>query len=163
MRNELYLRSRTGVRASFLALTCAEGSESSSSRPTEGKLSWSDGAEVGSLPARRVLTQGGQHLEPQPMMMFMTLPPYTRISEGEVHSRGLGVRNCSHRARSRPLSEQSESIGRACEATSAEGIARCTSVGNPFQGGFSCPRAQKEAGTLPRGVPSGSAHGRQLW
>ena len=29
-------------------------------------------------------------------------------------------------------------------------------------GGFSCPRAQKEAGVLPRGVPPGSAHGRQL-
>jgi hypothetical protein len=39
MRNKLYLRSRTGVRASFLALTCAEGSESSSSRQTKGKLS----------------------------------------------------------------------------------------------------------------------------
>jgi hypothetical protein len=39
IHNELYLRSRTGVSASFLALTCAEGSESSSSRQTEGKLS----------------------------------------------------------------------------------------------------------------------------
>jgi hypothetical protein len=39
MRNELYLRSRTGVRASFIAPTFAEGSESSSSRQTEGKLS----------------------------------------------------------------------------------------------------------------------------
>ena len=39
MRNELYLRSRTGVRASFIALTLAEVSESLSSRQTEGKLS----------------------------------------------------------------------------------------------------------------------------
>src|SRR5258708_10045222 len=93
---------------------------------------------------------------------FMTLPAYTRISEGEVHSMGLGVRNCSHRALADPLSEQSERIERACEATSSEGTARCASCGNPFQGGFSCPRAQKEAGALPRGMPAGSAHGRQL-
>src|SRR6266446_1058025 len=39
MRNEFYLRSRTGVRASFMALRFAEGSESTSSRQTEGKLS----------------------------------------------------------------------------------------------------------------------------
>src|SRR6266446_5286182 len=39
MRNEFYLRSRTGVRASFIALRFAEGSESTSSRQTEGKLS----------------------------------------------------------------------------------------------------------------------------
>jgi hypothetical protein len=39
MRNEFDLRSRTGVRASFIALTFAEGSESISSRQTEGKLS----------------------------------------------------------------------------------------------------------------------------
>jgi len=51
----------------------------------------------------------------------MTLPPYTRTSEGEVHELGLGVRNGSHRARSRPLSETRESIERAGEGTSAEG------------------------------------------
>jgi poly(3-hydroxybutyrate) depolymerase len=39
MRNELYLRSRTGVRASCMALTCAERRKSSSSRQPEGKLS----------------------------------------------------------------------------------------------------------------------------
>jgi hypothetical protein len=39
---------------------------------------------------------------------FMTLPAYTRISEGEVHSLGLGVRNGSHRALFNPLSETSE-------------------------------------------------------
>ena len=60
---------------------------------------------------------------------FMTLPPYTRTSEDEVHSLGLGVRNCSHRALSDPLSEKSERIERACEATSAEGTARCASRG----------------------------------
>ncbi len=56
---------------------------------------------------------------------FMTLPAYTRISEDEVHSLGLGVRNCPHRALSGPLTEKSERIERACEATSAEGTARC--------------------------------------
>ena len=54
---------------------------------------------------------------------FMTLPPYTRIREGEVHELGLGVRSCSRRARSRPLSEPGESIERACEGTSAQGTA----------------------------------------
>ena len=44
MRNELYLSSRTGVRASFIVLTCAEGSESSSSRQ----------ARSGSSPAQRL-------------------------------------------------------------------------------------------------------------
>ena len=63
------------------------------------------------------------------MMLFMTLPPYTRTSKGEVHELGLGVRNCSHRALSDPLSEKSESIERACEDTSAEGTARCASRG----------------------------------
>ena len=96
------------------------------------------------------------------MVLFMTLPPYTRISEGEVHSLGLGVRNCSHRALADPWSEQSERIERACEALQPKGQRVAHPVGNPFQGGFSCPRAQKEAGALPRGVPSGSAHGRQL-
>jgi len=60
---------------------------------------------------------------------FMTLPPYTRTSEDEVHSLGLGVRNCSHRTLSDPLSEKSERIERPCEATSAEGTARCASRG----------------------------------
>ena len=59
----------------------------------------------------------------------MTLPPYTRIREGEVHELGLGVSNCSHRARSRPLSGTSESVERFCEGTSAEGTARCASRG----------------------------------
>ena len=62
-------------------------------------------------------------------MMFMTLSPYTRTSEDEVHSLGLGVSNGSHRALSDPLSDKSESIERACEDTSAEGTARCASVG----------------------------------
>jgi hypothetical protein len=51
----------------------------------------------------------------------MTLPAYTRISEGEVHELGLGVRGCFYRTRSDPVSETRESIERACEATSAEG------------------------------------------
>ena len=37
-----------------------------------------------------------------------------------MHELGLGVRKCSHRARSRPLSEPSESIERECPATLAE-------------------------------------------
>jgi hypothetical protein len=39
MRNEFDLRSRTGVRASCMALTCAWGTESLSSRHTETPLS----------------------------------------------------------------------------------------------------------------------------
>src|SRR5258708_2994208 len=39
MRNELYLSRRTGVRASCMAHRFASGSESLSSRQTEGKLS----------------------------------------------------------------------------------------------------------------------------
>jgi hypothetical protein len=81
-----------------------------------------------------------QFLAPRPMTLFMTLvmgfydafmtlPRYTRIREGEVHELGLGVRNCSRSTRSRPLSEPSESIERACEATSAEWTARCASRG----------------------------------
>ncbi len=60
---------------------------------------------------------------------FMTLPRYTRIREGEVHELSLGVRKCSRRVLADPLSEPSESIERACEATSAEGTARCASRG----------------------------------
>jgi hypothetical protein len=93
---------------------------------------------------------------------FMTLPAYTRISEGEVQEPGLGVRNCSHSALFDPWSEQSERIERAVKALQPKGQRVAHPVGNPFQGGFSCPRAQKEAGALPRGVPSGRAHGRQL-
>jgi hypothetical protein len=46
-----------------------------------------------------------------------------------VHELGRGVRNGSRSARSDPLSETSESMERAGEATSAEGIARCASRG----------------------------------
>jgi hypothetical protein len=92
------------------------------------------GAEVGNLPGLGAFSHlGGSafgataHADVH--NAFMTLPPYTRTSEGEVHSRGLGVRNGSHRVRSRPLSDKSGSIERACEATSAEGTARCASRG----------------------------------
>src|SRR6266849_8497563 len=78
MRNEFALRSRTGVRASFLALTCAS--------------------------SRRAVPHATAHDAVHGA--FMTLPPYTRISEDEVHELGLGVRNGSHSARSRPLSKQ---------------------------------------------------------
>jgi hypothetical protein len=47
---------------------------------------------------------------------FVTLPAYTRTSEGEVQEPGLGVRNRSHGALADLLSEQSERIERACEA-----------------------------------------------
>src|SRR5258708_27944726 len=94
------------------------------------------GAEVGSLPGLGAFSHmGGSAFGATAHAAvhdtFMTLPPYTRTSEGEVHELGLGVRNCSHRALSDPLSETSESIERACEGTSAEGTARCASRGKP--------------------------------
>jgi len=84
------------------------------------------GAEVGVLPGLGAFSHmGGSAFGATAHAAvhdaFMTLPPYTRTSEGEVHELGLGVRNCSHRARSRPLSETRESIEWACEGTSAEG------------------------------------------
>src|SRR5258708_2975385 len=92
------------------------------------------GAEVGSLPGLDACSHmGGSAFgataHDAVHDAFMTLPPYTRTSEDEVHELGLGVRNCSHRALSDPLSEQSECIERACEGTSAEGTARCASRG----------------------------------
>ena len=96
------------------------------------------GAEVGSLPGLDAFSHRGgsafgatahDAVHGAVHDAFMTLPPYTRTSEGEVHSRGLGVRNCSHRASSDPLSGKSERIERACEATLAEGTARCASRG----------------------------------
>src|ERR1700738_1721397 len=60
---------------------------------------------------------------------FMTLPPYTTTSVDEGHSLGLGGRNGPHGGFSDPLSEKSEGIERPCEATSAEGTARCASRG----------------------------------
>jgi antirestriction protein ArdC len=96
------------------------------------------GAEVGNLPGLGAFSHMGgsafgatthDAVHDSPHDAFMTLPPYTRTSEGEVHELGLGVRNGSHRARSDPLSEKSGSIERACEATSAEGTARCASRG----------------------------------
>jgi hypothetical protein len=63
------------------------------------------------------------------MALFMTLPLYTRTSEGEVHELGLGVRSYFHSARSVPLSEKRESIERACEGTSAEETARYATCG----------------------------------
>ncbi len=62
------------------------------------------GAEVGSLPGLGAFSHmGGSAFEATAHAAvhdaFMTLPPYTRTSEGEVHELGLGVRNCSHRAR----------------------------------------------------------------
>ena len=95
MRNECALRSRTGVRASLMALTFAS--------------------------SRRAVPHATAHNAVHGA--FMTLPPYTRIREGEVHELGRGVRNWSRRARSRPLSEPSERIERECPATSAEGTA----------------------------------------
>jgi len=79
------------------------------------------GAEVGSLPGLGAFSHMGgsacgatAHDDGHGAVhdTFMTLPPYTRTSEGEVHELGLGVRNCSHRALSDPLSETSESIER---------------------------------------------------
>jgi hypothetical protein len=77
---------------------------------------------------------------------FMTLPAYTRISEGEVQELGFGVRNGSHRALSDPLSERSERIERPSEAASPEGIARCASRGKPVPRRFllsSCSKGSR--------------------
>ena len=85
MRNEFALRSRTGVRTSFMALTCAPGSRAV---PHTTAYDAVDDA-------------------------FMTLPPYTRIKEGgedKVHSRGRGVRNGSRSARSTPCPNQAGAL-----------------------------------------------------
>src|SRR5260221_14645190 len=126
MRNEVALRSRTGVR---------DASESLSSRQTETTaelIGWGPRSAI-FLAWARSHTRVGQRLGPRPMLLFMarlmTLPPYTRTSEGEVHELGRRVRNGSHSARSDPWSEKRESIKWECPATSAEGTARCTSRG----------------------------------
>ena len=69
---------------------------------------------------------------------FMTLPPYSRSREGEVRELGFGVRNGSHRARSRHVSATSERLERECPATSAQGTARCASRWKSDQGGLLC-------------------------
>ena len=61
-----------------------------------------------------------------------------------MYSLGLGVRNGSHSARSRPLLEQSECIERPCEATSAEGTARCASRGMFYFLGYDSPEQMKQ-------------------
>src|SRR5260370_8794626 len=104
MRNEFALRSRTGVRASFMALTFASGSRA--------------------VPHAKADDAGHD--------AFMTLPRYTRIREGEVHGLGLGVRNCSRRVRSLPLSEPTECIERACEATSPAATAPSPSLAKRY-------------------------------
>ena len=138
MRNELYLRSRTGVSASFLALTCARCQREQFLTPNRGKAELSGwGPRSAVFLPDAFSHMGGSafgataHDDVHGAVhdAFMTLPPYTRTSEDEVHSLGLGVRNCSHSALSDPLSEQSERIERACEATSAEGTACCASRG----------------------------------
>src|SRR3989440_11181766 len=83
------------------------------------------------------------------MAQSMTLPPYTRIREGEVHELGRGVSNGSHRARSRPLSETSESLERVCEATSAEGTARCACGGDYWVSATSSWMAYRHPGSYP--------------
>ena len=74
MRNEFALSSRTGVRGPFLALTFASGS-----RAVPNDTAHDD-------------VHGALH------DAFMTLPPYTRIQEGEVQELGFGVRNGSRTA-----------------------------------------------------------------
>src|SRR5258708_39992310 len=95
MRNEFALRSRTGVRASFMALTCARGSRA--------------------VPHATAYDAVDDAVHDA----FMTLPPYTRIKEDKVHELGRGVRNGSRSARSDPLSEPSGSLEREGPATSA--------------------------------------------
>jgi hypothetical protein len=62
MRNEFALGGRAGVRASFLALMCARGSRA----------------------VPHAMAYDAVH------GAFMTLPPYTRIREGQVHQVGRG-------------------------------------------------------------------------
>src|SRR2546430_633681 len=90
------------------------------------------GAQVGRLPARRVLPPvgvGGWRPGPHDAVhgAFMAMPLYTGIRQGEVHVLGLGVRNGSHRVRSGPMSDTRKSSERPCEATSAEVTIRCAS------------------------------------
>ena len=98
-----------------MALTCAEGSESISTCQTETTaelIGWGRGRQPSCQ--TRSHTGMGQRLGPRPMLLFMalfmTLPPYTRTSEGEVHSRGLGVRNCSHSALSDPCQNKASAL-----------------------------------------------------
>src|SRR2546429_3760813 len=70
-----------------------------------------------------------RRLGPRRISLFMTLPPYTQAREGEVHELGLGGRNCSRRARSRPVEASSERMEREGPATSAQRTARCASRG----------------------------------
>src|SRR6266566_4993013 len=83
--------------------------------------------------------------EPRPRAVFMalsmTLAPYTRIREGEGHELFRGVRNGSHRVRSRLVEASSESMERPCPATSAQGTARCASRGPIGPAGH--PQAEK--------------------
>ena len=59
---------------------------------------------------RRTTAQGGVH------GAFMTLAPYTRIREGEGHELFRGVRNGSHRARSRPCQKQTRAVNGKVQA-----------------------------------------------
>ena len=110
------------------------------------------GAEFGSLPGLGALSHLGgtafgttAHAAVHGAVhdTFMTLPPYTRISEGEVHELGLGVKSCFHSARSDPWSEKRERIERAFEATSAEGTARCASRGPFMSADVALPQRQR--------------------
>jgi hypothetical protein len=74
MRNELTQRSRTGVRASFMALTFARGSRAV--------------AHATAFDAIHCAVHG----------TFMTLPPYNRSREGEMQELGGVVRTPSGRA-----------------------------------------------------------------
>jgi hypothetical protein len=56
----------------------------------------------------------------RPLVLFMTLPAYSRSKEGEGHELGFGGRNGSHTARSRPARATRESSERACPATLAQ-------------------------------------------
>ena len=110
------------------------------------------GAEFGSLPGLGALSHLGgtafgttahAAVHGADHDTFMTLPPYTRISEGEVHELGLGVKSCFHSARSDPWSEKRERIERAFEATSAEGTARCASRGPFMSADVALPHRQR--------------------
>ena len=102
----LLLRSRTGVRASLMALTFASGSRAvAHSTASDAVHNAVHGA-------------------------FMTLPAYSRSredGENKGHEPGFGVRNGSSTARSRPVEASRERMERAGEGPSVQGTARCVS------------------------------------
>jgi len=79
------------------------------------KCPWRAGFLSKHMPARRVLPPvgvGGWWPGPHGVGhgAFMAMPLYTGIRQGEGHELGPGVRNGSHRARSRPCQTQARAL-----------------------------------------------------